>query len=98
MARWIINSEKIVLIDGCFMECHGRILENMIAKKKLVRFDALSIYQKYTDIFDIDDIPEEERKETSRTVASRVLIELSKGSGHEATFAVSTACEVKSQK
>jgi uncharacterized metal-binding protein len=26
MARWIINSEKIVLIDGCFMECHGRIL------------------------------------------------------------------------
>jgi uncharacterized metal-binding protein len=98
MARWIINSEKIVLIDGCFMECHGRILENMIAKKKLVRFDALSIYQKYTDIFDIDDIPEEERKETSRTVDSRVLIELSKGSGHEATFAVSTACEVKSQK
>ena len=33
MARWIINSEKIVLIDGCFMECHGRILENMIAKR-----------------------------------------------------------------
>jgi len=98
MARWIINSEKIVLIDGCFMECHGRILENMIAKKKLVRFDALSIYQKYTDIFDIDDFPEEKRKETARTVANRVLIELSKVSGHEATFAVSTACEVKSQK
>ena len=63
-------------------------------KKKLLRFDALSIYQKYTDIFDIDDIPEEERKETARTVANRVLIELSQGSGHEATSAVSTACEV----
>ena len=63
------------------MECHGRILENMFAKKKLVRFDALSIYQKFTDIFDIGDIPEEERKETARTVANRVLIELSQGSG-----------------
>ena len=98
MARWIINSEKIVLIDGCFMECHGRILENMIAKKKLVRFDAISIYQKHTDIFDINDIPEKERTETVRTVADRVLIALNQGSGHEATFAVSTACEVKSQK
>jgi uncharacterized metal-binding protein len=73
MARWVKNSNKVVLIDGCFMGCHGRILENMISENILVRFDALSIYQKYTDLFDIDDVPEEERKKTAQEVADTVL-------------------------
>ncbi len=76
MARWVKNSNKVVLIDGCFMECHGRILENMIPKGILVQFDALSIYQKYTDLFDIEDVPEEERQKTARKVADKVLADL----------------------
>ena len=64
MARWVTNSNKVVLIDGCFMGCHGRILENTISEDILIRFDALSIYQNYTNLFDIDDVPEEERKKT----------------------------------
>lgn len=78
MAEWVKRSNRVVLIDGCFMGCHGRIIENIIDKKNLVRFDALSFYRKYTDRFDIDSVPEKERQETARKVADTVLAELKK--------------------
>ncbi len=73
IARWINQAEKVVLIDGCFLRCHGRVMENMVKKEKLIQFDALSHYKKYTDIFDVDDVPERERKETAQSVANWVL-------------------------
>lgn len=78
MARWIHGADKVVLIDGCLLKCHGRILENLLEKGRLAQFDALKIYKKYTDLFDIDDVPEEERVETAREVASAVMAELGK--------------------
>ncbi len=78
LAQWIKKTGKTVLIDGCFLRCHGRILENLLGKENLVQFDALSFYGKYTDRFDIDAVPESERKETARTVADIVLAELKK--------------------
>lgn len=76
IAKWTREADKVVLIDGCFLHCHGRILEDLIGKDRLVVFDALSHYRKYTDIFDIDDVPEEERKQVARSVADWVLEEL----------------------
>ncbi len=90
IARWIKESEKVVLIDGCFLHCHGRVLENMIGKDKLLQFDALSYYNKYTDRFDIDSVPEEERKDTAKEVAAAVLMELRKTSK---TSTISAAAE-----
>ena len=78
IADWIRTAEKVVLIDGCFLRCHGRVLENLIGKEKLVQFDALSYYRKYTEHFDIDAVPEEERRETAKNVANAVLGELGK--------------------
>lgn len=78
MAEWVKKSGKVVLIDGCFLRCHGRILENLIEQDKLLQFDALSYYKKYTDRFDIDSVPEDERRETARKVADTVLAELKK--------------------
>ena len=78
MAKWVRRSKKVVLIDGCFMSCHGRILEHIIDRKNLIRFDALSFYKKYTDRFDIDTVPEEERLETAKMVAGMVIAELKK--------------------
>ncbi len=83
MTEWIKKSRKIVLIDGCFLRCHGRILENLVGKENLIQIDALSIYRKYTDRFDIDAVPEEERKETARQVADRVLAMLRDGNEEE---------------
>jgi hypothetical protein len=39
----------------------------------LIQFDALSQYKKYTDIFDYDDVPEEERKEVAQSVSDWVM-------------------------
>ena len=76
ISRWIRSAEKVVLIDGCFLRCHGRILENIIDKEKLIQFDALTHYNRYTDIFDYEDVPEEERKEVAQSVADWVVASL----------------------
>jgi hypothetical protein len=47
-------------------------MKGLIGEDRLVEFDALSHHKKYTDIFDIDGVPEEERKDTARSVADRV--------------------------
>ena len=73
IARWIKSAEKVVLIDGCFLRCHGRFFDNLLDEDKLVQFDALSHYNKYTDIFDYDDVPEAERKAVAQSVATWVL-------------------------
>ena len=73
IAEWMREARKVVVIDGCFLHCHGRILKNLIAGEKIAEFDALAVYQKYTDLFDIDDVPEEERKLVARQVADSVL-------------------------
>jgi len=79
IAQWIRGAEKVVLIDGCFLSCHGRILEGLLKKGRLVQFDALKVYKKYTDVFDIDEVPEQEREEAARRVADNVLAQL----GHD---------------
>lgn len=76
MAEWVKKADKVVLIDGCFLRCHGRLVENLLEKEKLIQFDALSYYKKYSDRFDIDSVPEEERKQVARDVADWVLANL----------------------
>ena len=73
IAQWIKSAEKVVLVDGCFLRCQGRIIENILDKKNLIQFDALSHYKKYSDIFDYDDVPEAERKEAAQSVANWIL-------------------------
>ncbi len=78
IAQWIKKADKVVLVDGCFLHCHGRILKNILGEDRLIGFDALSFYKKYTDLFYIDDVPEAERKEVARQVADWVLASLKK--------------------
>lgn len=80
------------MIDGCFLRCHGRILENIFAADKLVQFDAMSHYNRYTDIFDYDDVPEEERKEMACSVADWVLESLANSACQNAA---SSCCQTE---
>jgi len=80
IARWMRESEKVVVIDGCFLHCHGRVMKNLVEEDRLVIFDALAVYKKYTDIFAIEDVPEEERKRLARQVADKVISDLRTGS------------------
>jgi hypothetical protein len=93
MAQWVKNAKKVVLIDGCFLRCHGRIIENLIGKDKLVQFDALSVYKKYTDVFDIDEIPEAERKDLAQQAADKVLASLKDGTPYDSESQLSCGCE-----
>ena len=79
MAKWAKQADKIVVIDGCFLHCHGRILRGIFNEDQLAIFDALSYYGKYTDIMDIDAVPEAERKETAEVVLNHVLDALGNG-------------------
>src|SRR6266496_1091245 len=76
IAHWVKGSEKTVMIDGCFLKCHGRILKKLIGEDKVVHIDALPLYKKYTDIVLMDDVPEEERKAVARQVADKITVML----------------------
>jgi len=76
MARWAKESRKAVMIDGCFLSCHGSILKNIIDEEKMIHIHALPLYKKYTDTFLMDDVPEEERKEVACQVANKILAKL----------------------
>jgi uncharacterized metal-binding protein len=73
MARWVKDANQIVMIDGCFLKCHGRVLKTLVGDEKVIHIDALPLYKKYTDIFLIDDVPEEERKAVARQVADQII-------------------------
>ena len=73
MARWVKQADKVVMIDGCFLKCIGRILNNLVDQEKIIHIDALSLYKKYTDLFDMDDVPEAERIDSARDVADQIL-------------------------
>ena len=73
MARWVKEADKVVMIDGCFLNCLGRILNNLVDEEKILHFDALQIYKKYTDLFDMEDVPEAERIATAEQVADQIL-------------------------
>jgi uncharacterized metal-binding protein len=77
MTRWVKEADKVVMIDGCFLRCLGRILNNFVDdEEKIVHIDALQLYKKYTDLFDMEDVPEAERIETAEQVADKILPKL----------------------
>jgi len=79
LAKWVREADRVVVIEGCSLFCHSRIAENIISRDKLIVFDALSIHRKYANLMNVDDVPEEERKQTAREVADRVLANLQGG-------------------
>jgi uncharacterized metal-binding protein len=73
MAQWVKGAEKAVMIDGCFLKCHGRVLNKLIGPDNVLQFDALPFYKKYTDVFLMDDVPEQERNAVARQVADAII-------------------------
>lgn len=77
MAKWVKEeADKIVMIDGCFLTCVGRMLNNLVEHDKIIHFDILPMYDKYKDLFAMDDVPVKERQAVARKVADRLLVML----------------------
>jgi uncharacterized metal-binding protein len=90
MAEWARKANKVVVIDGCFMRCHGRIMKNVVGRENVIQFDALRMYNKdnkYADTMLVEEVPEAERQDLTRQVADGVLASLRDGA----------VCELESQ-
>lgn len=81
MAKWVKGADKTVMIDGCFLKCHGRVLRKLVPESRVVQVDALPLHRKYGDIFLMDDVPEEERKAVARQVADKIIPMLKEEAG-----------------
>lgn len=76
MAAWVKEAEKVVVIDGCFLSCLGRVFENVVDKEKIIHIDALPLYREHTNTFLYTDVPEDVRNELARKVADKILEKL----------------------
>lgn len=73
MSRWVRSAPKVVMIDGCFLQCHGRVVRKLVPEQRVIHFDALSVHRKYSDVFLMDHVPEQERMAAAREVADAVI-------------------------
>lgn len=73
MARWVKEADRVIVIDGCFLKCIGRVINNLVDEEAMVHIDALPLYNKYVDLFAMEDVPEVERIDTARAVADKIL-------------------------
>ena len=78
MATWVKEAEKAVMLDGCFLSCHGRVLKRLIGDEKVIHIDTLPMHRKYGDVFLMDDVPEHERKAVARQVADTIIAKLAR--------------------
>ena len=76
MTAWVKGAEKVVVIDGCFLKCIGRLSENVIDKEKVINIDTNPMHKKFGDVFLYTDVPEETRQEVARGVADKILEKL----------------------
>jgi len=76
MAHWVKRAERVIMIDGCFLKCHGRILKNLIDGEQMIEIDALPFYQKYSDVFLYTDVPQAEREAVAGEVAEKIIATL----------------------
>ena len=78
MTRWVKQADHSIMIDGCFLKCHGRILKKLIDEGKMIQIDTLPMHKKFNDLFLMDDVPEAERKAVARQVADKITAKLKK--------------------
>lgn len=76
MARWVRDSEQVVVLDGCYLRCQARQMRRMLRPGQLIEIDTMGLYKKYSDLFAIDDVPEAERNTVADDVAQQVLAKL----------------------
>ncbi len=76
MTRWVKDARQVVMIDGCFLKCLGRVLKNFIDAEEIIHIDALPLHKKYGDVFLYTDVPEAEREVVAGQVADKILVQL----------------------
>ncbi len=73
MTSWTKEADKFIMIDGCFLKCHGRVIANLIDPDKMIHINAHSIHQQYGEVFSYDDIPDSEMNRLAKLVADKTV-------------------------
>ncbi len=73
MKRWLMAADKVVMIDGCFLKCLGRVLKNIVDEARIIHIDTRPLHKKFGDAFLYTDVPEAERTEVAQDVADKIL-------------------------
>lgn len=76
MVDWVMDADKCVMIDGCFLKCHGRVLKDLVREEDVIHIDALPMHRMYNEVFLMEDVPEQERKAVARRVADQIIVKL----------------------
>ncbi len=82
MAKWVKESSAAVMIDGCFLACHGRILENMLEPSRILHINAHSIHKKHGDDFAIEEVSDTELNQLAMQVVENIRAKIPRES-HE---------------
>jgi uncharacterized metal-binding protein len=69
MSQWVRGADRVLVIDGCFLQCHGRVLRNLVPADRVIHVDAHRIHRKFADAFSPEEVPERERNVAARRVA-----------------------------
>ncbi len=81
MKRWLMAADKVVMIDGCFLKCLGRVLKNVVDEERIIHIDSLPLHGKFGSVFLYTDVPEAERTEVAQEVADKILTMLKEERG-----------------
>ncbi len=70
------TGEKVIALEGCFIECASRMMKGVIPELKPEVIIADKLYDFDRSLFGIDDMPEAQIKVHAQEVAEKVLKQL----------------------
>lgn len=69
MSKWVREADRVLMIDGCFLQCHGRVVRNLVPPERVIHVDAHRIHRQFSDAFSPEEVPEAQRNAAARRVA-----------------------------
>lgn len=67
--RGVREAERVLMIDGCFLRCHQRVLKVLIPAERVFLIDAHRIRGSFADAFSRGEVSEVERKDAAARAA-----------------------------
>lgn len=71
--RLVKNGKRVIALEGCFIECATRMMKGVIPDLNPEIIYAEELYEFDTDLFGIDEMPEDEIRQHVLEVAEKVV-------------------------
>lgn len=71
--KLVRNGKRVIAVEGCFIECASRMMKGVLPDLNAEIIYVDDLYDFDTDLFGIDEMPEEEIKQHAQEVAEKVV-------------------------